>query len=292
MVDSLAVIVPTLGRPALVKPFLEHVSRQTRLPDAVILSVPEGTEAAVGDDYPFPVLTVFGRVGLTAQRNAALEFAGSRFDAIVFFDDDFIPADDYLAEVRRIFRENDDLAVLTGEVIADGIKTEGIVLEAALLRLAEDAAAPRGEPTIVDRVGAYGCNMAMRSGLIGGLRFDERLVLYGWQEDTDFTSQLRRRGRLVRVSSLRGIHLGVKGGRISGLRFGYSQISNPVYLFRKGTMPAGFALSLIVRNLLANGVRSFLPEPWVDRRGRLRGNLLALGHVLTGRVKPEYILEI
>ena len=80
--------------------------------------------------------------------------------------------------------------------------------------------------------------MSIRASMIGDLRFDERLVLYGWQEDIDFTSQLRQRGRVVCVSNIRGVHLGLKAGRVSGERFGYSQVVNPVYLIRKGTVPA------------------------------------------------------
>ena len=56
-------------------------------------------------------------------------------------------------------------------------------------------------------------------------------------------------------------------------------------------MPASFALPLMLRNLAANLVRSLRPEPWVDRRGRLRGNLLAIGHVLSGRIEPEHVLK-
>ena len=38
-----------------------------------------------------------------------------------------------------------------------------------------------------------------------------------------------------RANVLRGVHLGNKRGRVSGLRFGYSQIANPIYLLQKGT---------------------------------------------------------
>jgi GT2 family glycosyltransferase len=134
--------------------------------------------------------------------------------------------------------------------------------------------------------------MSMRSRLIGQLRFDERLVLYGWQEDIDFTSQLRRHGRIVQLSTAIGVHLGLKAGRVSGVRFGYSQIANPVYLIKKGTVPAIFALRLIGRNVTANFLRSFWSEPYVDRRGRLKGNLLAAYHLMQGRIEPEYILKI
>jgi hypothetical protein len=132
----------------------------------------------------------------------------------------------------------------------------------------------------------------MRADQIGALRFDERLVLYGWQEDIDFTSQLGRYGRIVSLSSLIGVHLGVKGGRLSGVRHGYSQVINPVYLLRKGTMPVGFAVDLIARNVAANVARCVWPEPYVDRRGRLKGNLLAAYHLLRGRIEPEYVLNL
>ena len=68
---------------------------------------------------------------------------------------------------------------------------------------------------------------------------------------------------------------GIKAGRVSGKRFGYSQVVNPVYLIRKGTIPRASRCRLMARNLAANLVRSLRPEPYIDRRGRLRGNVLA-----------------
>ena len=108
----------------------------------------------------------------------------------------------------------------------------------------------------------------------------------------DFTYQLRKAGRVVGLNTLYGVHLGAKGGRVSGLRLGYSQIINPIYLLRKGTVPAGFALNLISRNIMANLVKSFWSEPHIDRRGRLKGNILAAIHLVQGRIEPEYILKL
>jgi hypothetical protein len=179
-----------------------------------------------------------------------------------------------------------------GHVVEDGAKTAGLSFEQGLAALRSAEASCPTTPRVRDHVGAYGCNMSIRSKLIGDLRFDERLVLYGWQEDIDFTSQLRRRGRVVEYNTLVGVHLGVKTGRVSGVRFGYSQIVNPIYLINKGTVPATFALELMARNITANLVRSFWPEPWIDRRGRLRGNLLAACHLMMGRIEPEYVLKI
>jgi hypothetical protein len=70
--------------------------------------------------------------------------------------------------------------------------------------------------------------MSIRTSLAGELRFDERLVLYGWQEDSDFTCQLRSRGRVVGVNAIRGVHLGLKseGSAASGSAIRRSPISS------------------------------------------------------------------
>lgn len=289
---KLVVIVPTLGRSGQVARLLNHLERQQRLPDEVIVSAPDATHIEPYESRHFPISLVFGKKGLAAQRNNAMVEASHRFDIITFFDDDFVPADDYLELIANAFEQNQDWVVVMGRVVRDGAGNAGLNWHEALAALRATEAEEPPEPRVVDHLGAYGCNMSIRSEAIGTLRFDERLVLYGWQEDVDFTSQLRRRGRVVGLSDIRGVHLGLKTGRVSGERFGYSQVANPIYLIKKGTIPAGFALSLMVRNIAANIVKSIRPEPYVDRRGRLRGNILALAHVLTGRVEPEYILKL
>lgn len=288
----LVVIIATFGRKEQVARLLEHLERQERLPDEVILSAPDETHVQRYETDRFPVSIVLGRRGLCAQRNQALDRAQERFDVITFFDDDFIPEDDYLRLLEQAFQAHEDWAVVMGHIVRDGACTAGLSWAEGLQILAAERAQAPAELKVVDHVGAYGCNMSIRAKFIGDLRFDERLVLYGWQEDIDFTSQLRRSGRVVGLNTLRGVHLGVKTGRVSGERFGYSQVANPIYLIRKGTVPASFALPLMGRNIAANLVRSLWPEPHVDRRGRLRGNLAALAHVLRGRIEPEYIQKI
>jgi hypothetical protein len=61
---------------------------------------------------------------------------------------------------------------------------------------------------------------------------------------------------------------------------------------RKGTVPPSKAITLMIRNVAANLMRSMWPEPYIDRRGRLWGNLLAASHVLKRRIEPEHILNL
>ncbi|WP_394886092.1 glycosyltransferase family 2 protein (plasmid) [Mesorhizobium sp. AaZ16] len=289
---KLAVIIPTLGRSGQVARLLGYLGSQTRLPDEVILSAPDATHVQLPESSPFPVSLAFGPRGSSAQRNTALGPALGRFDIVTFFDDDFVPSADYLRQVEDAFAGNHDWAVVMGRVVRDGATNAGLTWEDAEAALRETKGRKFKGPEVVDHVGAYGCNMSFRCSMVGDLRFDERLVLYGWQEDIDFTSQMRSRGRVVCVTAIRGVHLGIKTGRVSGVRFGYSQVANAVYLVRKGSVPASFAFPLMFRNIAANLGKSLRPEPYVDRRGRLRGNMLAILHVATGRIEPEYILKI
>jgi len=99
-------------------------------------------------------------------------------------------------------------------------------------------------------------------------------------------------GRIVRSTRLLGVHLGTKRGRTSGVKFGYSQIANPIYMTRKGTLSPPRALCQMGRNLARNIARCLAPEPWIDRRGRLKGNMLALGDLALGCIDPRKILQL
>ena len=83
--------------------------------------------------------------------------------------------------------------------------------------------------------------------------------------------------------------LGVKAGRTSGLRLGYSQVANPLYLVKKRSVSLRWALKLMGGNIASNIVGAVNPPPYIDRRGRLQGNLLAVGHLLSGSLDPKYI---
>lgn len=293
---KLAVIIPTCGRRELLPRTLSVLEQQIRLPDEVVISAPDPSHTAPYESSRFPVSFVYGKQGLCAQRNQALEQVFGHYHVITFFDDDFLPAQNYLAGVERFFGDNPDWAVISGDAVYDGARGPGFEFEDGLellKRLAESGHMKMPPETgLHDNLGAYGCNMSIRASMIGSQRFDERLPLYGWQEDIDFTSRFRTKGRVVSVKSLYGVHLATKAGRQSGFRFGYSQIVNPVYLARKGTMPASFAAKLMLRNVTANLLKSLWPEPYIDRSGRLRGNALAAFHILKGRIQPETILRL
>ena len=147
------------------------------------------------------------------------------------------------------------------------------------------------QPRIIDVYSAYGCNMVVKLSITKRqcIEFDEKLPLYGWLEDMDFSRRAARYGRIVKADTLQGVHLGTKTGRISGVRYGYSQIVNPIYLYNKRVISLRVALRHAGRNFVANTIRSFWSKKYIDHFGRLRGNLIAVWHIVKGSNNPEHI---
>jgi glycosyltransferase involved in cell wall biosynthesis len=281
-----AAVFATLGRPEVVSKTVRHfLSNQRLLPSSVIVSC--ATPEDAGDLVHVEGLKiVLGPVGLANQRNAALNQLDPTTDIVAFFDDDFIAHPDWLAEAAQVFQDESSVVGITGHVIADGIKGPGIVFEEAAHMV--EAAAEVGARRWIEPFSPYGCNMAFRMKAIGPLRFDDRLVLYGWLEDRDFGAALAKTGgRLVRWSGCQGVHMGVKSGRTSGERLGYSQVANPLYMLKKGTMKPDLVAIQIFSNVASNAVRLLRPEPYVDRKGRLKGNIRAIIEIITGELSPE-----
>lgn len=290
----IAIGIATSGRREVLKAVLPHLALQERRPDEVIIC------AAAADDVDvtgfegsgLPVRVLVAERGLCLQRNHILRGAQNA-DILLFLDDDFIMAPTYVGEVERIFTADPQVVMATGTVDADGITGPGLELSEALAIIARGVeCAAAGKPLPV--YNAYGCNMAIRMATTRahGVFFDENLPLYGWLEDVDFSRRMARHGKIVRSERLRGVHMGTKSGRTSGLRFGYSQVANPIYLMRKRTMSFGRASAQMARNLAANIARLPVPEPWVDRRGRFRGNVRALADLLRGRLSPRNVLVL
>ena len=287
---KLIVAIATTGRPQIVSQAVNDLSRQTRQPDRIIVSAATQDDIGVVKNLSVKPEFIFGEKGLTRQRNRVLDVVGTE-DIVLFLDDDFVMAQDYLLNLESLFRENSDTVALTGRVLADGIGTAGIEFDEAV-RLSELQYDTK--PDLQDVHNGYGCNMAFRCEPIQkhDIRFDEHLPLYGWLEDVDFSRKIAAHGHCLRSEALRGVHLGTKGGRTSGVKLGYSQVINPIYLMRKQTMRWSHVCTIIGKNLMANTAKSVWSEPWVDRRGRLRGNLIGLFDACRGKIDPRRVLAL
>lgn len=280
-----SVVIATRGRPSVVEQTVKHLlDNQSQKPLELIISCVEKSDAgSLVGDHRVKVLT--GPAGLAAQRNTALAALSAEAELVVFFDDDFVAHRDWIASAGQAFKDESQVVGFTGRVVADGIRGPGITFDEAATAVAN---ARRGVGSWQEPFSPYGCNMAFRISAIGPLRFDERLVLYGWLEDRDFAAALSKGGgRLVKSDDAIGAHMGVKGGRVSGRRLGYSQVVNPLYMLSKGTMKPREVITHVACNMAINLVRAARPEAFIDRRGRAVGNLVAIMDIVRGRLQPE-----
>ena len=287
----IAVGIATCGRANVLSAALTQLRHQTQKPNHVFVCYNSASDiAGVTPDHNTTLIQ--SEPGLPRQRNAILD-AAADFESMLFLDDDFLVGARYVETVARVFAGSPDIVIATGTPYADDVKGPGLSVLQGRAIIAE--AGPENlDLRFTAASHGYGCNMAVNlaAARAENIRFDERLPLYGWSEDVDFSHRLGRFGRIVKLSGARGVHLGVKSGRSSGRRLGYSQIANPLYLFGKGSYSWRRAAGSVARNLGANIVRAAWPEPFIDRRGRLRGNVLAFADLLRGRLQPERVLDM
>lgn len=290
---KLVVGFATAGRGDLMPKVIEKLSQQLRRPDAVYVCPASDADydPTRNAGFSIPIEVVKGNRGLPAQRNAIMR-AATDADVIVFFDDDFVADRFFLQETEALLKRSQDAVMLTGDVLADGANGPGIGYEEACGLVDQQGALP--DEKLENVFNAYGCNMVVRMAPVRerDVWFDETLPLYGWWEDVDFSRRMAPFGGIVKTNRLRGVHMGSKSGRTPGQKLGYSQVANIVYMMQKGSIPTGVGLVRISRNVLANALRQFKPEPWADRRGRFLGNLKAIGDCLKAPANPQNVLKL
>jgi GT2 family glycosyltransferase len=293
--STIAVIIATRGRPDIVAATVKRLLDQSLVPDHIYVIGSQPGDIAMLKPIKGKVTTLVGRVGSAHQRNDGLALTGERYDYIVFFDDDFIPSHYWIERMAQVFDTRADVVGLCGVILDDGTKTAGISVaeaDAMVERQDREVLAKQKVSNSFAHGGNVGCNMAYRNSAIGSIRFDENLPRYAWLEDSDFRGQVERKGHFAKCWDLWGVHLGHKHGRSSGVTLGYAQIANSIYLARKGTVPKSYILRITARNFVANAVKSIAPEAYVDRRGRMKGNMMALADLVRGRMNPNRILDL
>lgn len=277
-----AVVVATIRRPEVLNGLLQVLARQTVTVDQVLAVVVDPLRDLPAAVPPW-VRVLVSEPGLTRQRNAAIRDLSADIDLITFLDDDVHPADDYLERVQAFAQERNDVVLFSGRVIYDGA-VSGSVDRPVAERVLRDATPREGADWRID---AYGCNMNVRAPIARREMFDEHFPAYGWLEDRDFAVRCGRHGKVLTHEKALLVHLGVPSGRMPAPFLGYSQIANPMYLLRKGTLSRGEASMLALRVTVGNILGVVRSDRSVDRRGRLRGNARAAGDLVRGRLDPS-----
>jgi len=275
---------------------VQSILNQSVLPEEILIASPSLVHVEEKTLRRDRVRFIATLQGLTLQRNAALQQVGDT-DLIAFIDDDMELCSSYLQKMIQLFVADPALIVASGSMLADGGRSKQVSRHAARVLCADAEARMNGADRIQTKPldYGYGCNMIVRSSVAKANRFDERLSLYAWLEDSDFSHRCTRGGKPPVINlSAQCVHLGWRGGRISGRKMGYSQIINPIYLWRKARV---FSLRHLViqywmRCLVANVAGVFWGEPEEDRLNRLKGNMTAMWHLLKRRCDPSAIKQL
>jgi glycosyltransferase involved in cell wall biosynthesis len=291
------VVICSANRAEVLSETLDSVIHGQSVPPCEIIvsvfdqaHVNEKTRAASGVR-----VVLSARPGTCAQRNVAAKVVHTPYT--LFLDDDVELAPNFIESMERLLQEVEDAVAATGVMVVDGAGGDkGLDRESAkayaVNYVPEHGNYDQGEGQQMSGRG----NLFIRTKMFDKVLFDENLPLYGWLEDLDFATNCLRYGRIVMNTGTCFAHLRTPGGRTSGLRFGYSQIVNPLYLWRKSGKP-GLSNVIVQHWMIRIAYNCFYtligkPSDRNDRIGRFRGNLIALGHLLSGKVDPSYILQL
>jgi glycosyltransferase involved in cell wall biosynthesis len=287
-----AIIIASKGRREILASTLRHLLRLVGDDTMIIVSATSSDDIAVSESNHPHFEFIFGPQGSCCQRNRALAHLGTRAtDGVVFFlDDDILIAEDLVKNIAFAFKQNPSLRIAQGTIIYDGV-IKGAISHETAAQILRDS---KQEHTISKVRSVAGCALAMRGDLAPHYRFDEKLPLYGWLEDSDYGFRVSEGKGVIRLPTARCVHLGIRsGGRVSLHIFGYSQIANPLYLYRKGTL-GGNWLTLVyyflLRSVLSNILGTILADK--QKQARLKGNWLALYDLFRGTLDPERIREL
>jgi GT2 family glycosyltransferase len=280
-----AVVLASAGRPALLEEAVRYCNAQQGQAFTGVVSVPDEASLPTDRSSLDGWVVVTGTRGLSAQRNAGMDAAPDA-DLVAFFDDDAVVRSDYLARATEFFEEHPEVVGITGRVLADGAVT-GEISEEEAQRLVMASEGPVSRTWSRTRE-LYGCNFVVRASDGSRLLFDDRLPLYSWLEDHDYARRLLRRGALAHVEDCVIVHrAAASGGRQAHTRLGYSQVMNPVYLSTKGSFPVWLAAQQMFRPMAKNLAMAVVGPQTEWRRERLKGNLLGVVDVVSGRITPE-----
>lgn len=213
-----------------------------------------------------------------------------------FFDDDAIPRAEYIARTGEFFASNPGVVATTGTLLVDGagenVRFRWRRRWRSLIRVGRlrPPARQRLEPSTSN------CMAATLWTAARDLRFGGRLPVYSWLEDFDLARQLLVRGKIRKLREAVAVHRGSdSGGRTAHLRFGYSQVANPLWLLEKGTFTKRLVARVMLRPMVMNVILAPIPgQRYAMRRQRLVGNCLAVWDVVRGggHATPERILEL
>lgn len=284
-----SVIITSKDRPATLAGTIQTLLRQSHPAESILVVVDKDSDL---DTLQNGCGSLIFPGALTAKRNAGVDNVPASSGLLFFVDDDVELHHDYARYACELFACHPEIVAASGNVLVDAsiprARAVGILAEA---RIPKSDFKSRGRDSVL-----YGCNMMLRREAVLHERFDEALPLYSFGEDYEISIRLRRRGLVGRFSTGLLVHLKESTGRLNRKRLAWSIMANNWYFIRKGSthLPPHLAYLRFAWIFFHIG-REQLQLDLEERNSQFpgtRGVLLAIKHLLTGKLQPKRLLEL
>lgn len=222
---SSALIVCTLDRPAELRRCLLSCLRSSLVPNKIVVcDASPGDQSKelvnqLADQTKFHLSWLRGPIGLTKQRNCAINSFEKLPEIIHFVDDDVELDKHYFEALNGTFSSSPEIIGCGGIVMnIDRLpepaedsrqhRRRGLVTKMGVNHIMKISRTEEfGSPKILDVDWLSGCCMSFRAELFESIHFDERRQGSGIGEDVDFSLRAKAHGRLAINTAARVDHL-------------------------------------------------------------------------------------
>jgi len=294
-VHKLAIVIPTLGRPAELRRLLASLAGQTRLPEEVIIVDEDGSARTLAKDFARLDIRVVVLPGsAAAKRNAGIRAVRDEATVLGFVDDDIVleraaleamaafwgqaaaglagACCNYVNAPQGFAQELKRLAIWHAlglyERLPGGVARSGFQTRMTCLR-----------ETVYVRWLPSGATFYAREAL-EQFRFDEWFEGYSYLEDLDFSFRIGKQYRLAVVAEARFFHYPSESGRPGPYLFGKKEVLNRLYFVSKHAELSRTlcCLAISIRTLMSVllGLTRFDIGYFQRVAGNVAGALLAL----------------
>ena len=241
----IAYVVPTKDRPVDLRLMLESLTRQTRLPDQVIIvdGSGESIEHVVRDFNQFPIVYVrCVPPGLAKQRNAGMARLGDDITHAGYLDDDLVLEPKATEEMMRFWKEaGDEVGGAAFSIInqpaASGRKFAAFFM---ISNMVPGSIMPSGFPSPIPYLQQntrtewlYGGATVWSREVIREFSFDEWYIGTGFLEDVDYSFRVSHKKKLYVVGAAQVNHYSRPVPLNRQFAVGRQQIANRIYFFKK-----------------------------------------------------------
>jgi len=251
-----SLIICTYKRPSALAKIIHHLEKIPDIPDEILIV--DGSQDKESYNTLAPIISkgllkcniiyLFAPTGLTIQRNAGIDI--SKGEIVHFLDDDCLPEPNYFKEIEAVFRENPNVAGVTGAILnemgiavsrkykfrrflgffpRDGVPGRYYCNGSSVPKLIKGANFTENYEVDI----ASGASMSFRRSIIdevGG--FSEFFKGYSQGEDLEFSLRVRRISKIIMCRSAECNHYQAISSRPDPYKKGFMEIFNRYYIWR------------------------------------------------------------